>query len=210
MFIPQFLKFCNFSDFSKQRVCNFLGGGGGANKVYFGWCANWQIKLSKYKFFIFRGVTILKFTCNIENLSINWRSLRAFYWHLLIFFSLENAADSLSWITSCFVKLSIIKSKTYSFFSVQICDLTLKFLKLPQIWNNFLFPGFRKIFAVAFCLDIFFSRLGICCKSRQWTHISFKLTFILRGNYPNPKTTNGELHRFKLPKEATVKIQQIS
>ena len=38
-------------------------------------------------FFIFRGVTTLKFTCNIENLSVNSRSLRAFYWHLLIFFT---------------------------------------------------------------------------------------------------------------------------
>ena len=55
----------------KQRVCNFLRGGGGANKVYFGWCANWQIKLSKYIFFYIRGVTTLKFTCNIENLSVN-------------------------------------------------------------------------------------------------------------------------------------------
>ena len=65
----------------------------------------------------------------------------------LHFFSLENATDSLSWITgtSCFVKLSIIKSKTYFFSSVKICDLTLKFLKLPQIWNNFPFPGVIKM-----------------------------------------------------------------
>ena len=48
-----------------------------------------------YIFFIFRGVTILKFTCNIENLSVDSRSLRAFCRHLFIF-SLENAADSLS------------------------------------------------------------------------------------------------------------------
>ena len=33
------------------------------------------------------GVTILKFTCNAENLSVDSWSLRAFYWHLLIFFT---------------------------------------------------------------------------------------------------------------------------
>ena len=38
-------------------------------------------------FFIFRSVTTLKFKYNIENLSVNSRSLRAFYWHLLIFFT---------------------------------------------------------------------------------------------------------------------------
>ena len=40
-------------------------------------------------FFIFRGVTTFKFTCNVENLLVNSRSRRAFYWHLLIFFTWE-------------------------------------------------------------------------------------------------------------------------
>ena len=85
----------------KQRVCNFLAGGGGASDVYFGWCANWQIKLSKYIFFIFRGVATLKFTCNhIENLSVNSRSLRAFYWYLLFFFT---------WKCSWFLILTVLK-----------------------------------------------------------------------------------------------------
>ena len=41
--------------------------------------------------------------------------------------------------------LSIIKSKTHFFFSVKICNPTLKFLKLPQIWNNFPSSGVRKM-----------------------------------------------------------------
>ena len=38
-------------------------------------------------FFIFRGDTTLKVIYNIENLSVNSRSLRAFYRHLLFFFT---------------------------------------------------------------------------------------------------------------------------
>ena len=86
----------------------------------------------KIFFFIFRGVTTLKFTCNIENLLVNSRSRRAFYWHLLIFFHLKKQLIPYLELPPVFY-LSIIKSKTYFFFSVKICDLTLKFLKLPQI-----------------------------------------------------------------------------
>ena len=45
----------------ETKGMQFFGGEvGGANKVYFGWFANWQIKLSKYIFSIFTGVTTLK------------------------------------------------------------------------------------------------------------------------------------------------------
>ena len=75
----------------KQRVCNFLLGGGGSKikliRFILGDVQIDKLNFQNIYFFIFRGVTTLKFTYNIENLLINSRSRRAFYWHLLIFFT---------------------------------------------------------------------------------------------------------------------------
>ena len=72
----------------KQRVCNFWGWGRWGKQIRFIW-GDVQIGKLNFQniFFIFRGVTTFKFTRNIENLLVNSRSRRAFYWHLLIFFT---------------------------------------------------------------------------------------------------------------------------